>query len=347
MRRLLVLTFALCLVAEAAHAQAPRSVAINYGVSQFIVSTAAVFSVPKAMGFWREEGLDVSPQGADGAGVALQQLIAGRVRMTLTGIPAAMELINKGAPIHVVASAYADNVFYPVVLEDSPIHTIQDFKNKTVGVTALASTNTIWIKAIVKGYGLDPERDLKLVGVGSGAAPLQALTSHRLDALQLFEAEYDSAEAQGVRLRRFNTLPALKDLSFVQGLMVNEADLKDDPKLVIGLLRGIAKAAVWSGAHIEDAVRLHWKVFPLTKPQGVDEATALANASVVLKKQLSHYTQPFGATTTEKILASRDALFEFGGLTKKLEPSAYYTDALLTEVNDFDHAAVSALPVPP
>jgi NitT/TauT family transport system substrate-binding protein len=346
MRRYQFLALALCLMTSAARAQTTRPVAINYGVSQFIVSTAAVFSVPKAMGFWQQEGLDVSPQGADGAGVALQQLIAGRVRMTLTGIPAAMELINKGAPIRIAASAYADNVFYPVVLEDSPIRTIQDFKDKTVGVTALASTNTIWIKAIVKGYGLNPDRDLKLVGVGSGAAPLQALTSHRLDALQLFEAEYDAAEAQGVRLRRFNTLPALKDLSFVQGLMVNEDDLKDDPKLVIGLLRGVAKAAVWSGTHIEDAVRLHWKIFPLTKPQGIDEATALANAAVVLRKQLSHYTRPFGVTTTEKILASRDALFEFGGLTKKLEPGAYYTDALLAQVNDFDHAAVAALPVP-
>jgi NitT/TauT family transport system substrate-binding protein len=312
-------------------------------VSQFIVSTAAIFSIPKAMGFWQEEGLDVTAQGADGAGPALQQLITSRVRLTLTGIPAAMELINKGAPLKIVASAYTDNVFYPVVLDDSPIRTIQQFKDKTVGVTAVASTNTIWIKAIVKAYGLNPDRDIRLVGAGSGAAPLQALTSHRLDALQLFEAEYDAAETQGVKLRRFNTLPELKDLSFVQGLMANQVDLRDNPRLIVGLLRGIAKAAVWADTHTEDAVRLHWKIFPLTKPQSMDDAMAVAAGATVLKHQLSHYTRPFGVTSNNKIIATRDTLYEFGGLTKKLVPSDYYSDALLTEVNSFDPNAIAAL----
>ncbi len=341
MKRLIAL---FCLAAFPAHALQP--VTINYGVSQFIVSTAAVFSIPKAMGFWQEEGLDVTAQGADGAGPALQQLIAGRVSMTLTGLPSAMELINKGAPIKIAASAYADNVFYPVVLEESPIRTIQDFKDKTIGVTALASTNTIWMKAIAKAYGLNPDRDLKLVGVGSGAAPLQALRSGRLDALQLFEAEYDADEGQGVKFRRFNDMPVLKDLSFVQGLMVNQADIAANPKLVLGLLRGIAKAAVWAGAHPEDAVRLHWKIFPLTKPQGQDEVTALAHATLVLKHQLAHYTRPFGAAEPARVIATRDALFEFGGLTKKLEADDYYTTALVAQANAFDAAAIAALPVP-
>jgi NitT/TauT family transport system substrate-binding protein len=332
------------LMGSYAKAQPPTPVTINYGVAQFIVSTAAVFSIPRAMGFWQEEGLDVSEQGADGAGPALQQLIAGRVSMTLTGIPSAMELINKGGPIKIVASAYAENVFYPVVLADSPIHSIQDFKNKTIGVTAIASTNTIWMKAIAKAYGLNPDRDLKLIGVGSGAAPVQALLSHRLDALQLFEAEYDVDEGPTVQFRRFNDLPVLKDLSFVQGLIVNQADLQSRPKLIVGLLRGIAKAAVWARAHPEEAVRLHWKIFPLTKPQGQDEAAALARATLVLSKQLARYTQPFGGADSAKIAATRDALFEFGGLTKKMEPDDYFTAALIAQANDFDPVAVAALP---
>jgi NitT/TauT family transport system substrate-binding protein len=333
-----------CLTVSTARAQALTPVTINYGVAQFIVSTAAIFSIPRAMGFWQEEGLDVTAQGADGAGTALQQLIAGRVAMTLTGLPSAMELINKGAPIKIVASAYKDNVFYPVVLEDSPIRTIQDFKDRTIGVTALASTNTIWMKAIAKAYGLNPDRDLRLIGVGSGAAPLQALLSHRLDALQLFEAEYDADEGPNVRFRRFNDLPVLKDLSFVQGLMMSQADIQSHPKLVAGLLRGIAKATIWASAHPEDAVRLHWKTFPLTKPQGVDEASALAHASLVLRHQLAHYTQPFGLADAGKIVATRDALFEFGGLTRKQEPDDYYTAAFIAQANDFDPVAIAALP---
>jgi NitT/TauT family transport system substrate-binding protein len=342
MRRLAGLVLSLCLAAGSAAAQ--TQVTINYGVAQFLVSTAAIFSIPKAMGFWQQEGLDVSPQAADGSGSALQQLIVGRVRMTLTGLPAAMELINKGAPIKIVASAYATNVFYPVVLEDSPIRSIADFKGKTIGVPALASNNSIWIKTIVKSYGLNPDRDIQLVAVGSGAASLQSLQSHRIDGLQSFGAEYDAFEGQGVHFRRFNDLPELKDLSFVQGLMVNQDDLRDHPAVLVGLLRGMAKAAVWSRAHLEDAVRLHWKTFPLTKPQGQDEAVALSRAIEVLRKQLAVYTFPFGVASTEKVITARDALFEFGGLTKKQDPDVYYTDQLLKQANDFDAAAIEALP---
>ena len=64
----------------------------------------------------------------------------------------------------------------------------------------------------------------------------------------------------------------------------------------------------------------------------------------MLRKQLDHYTQPFGVAAPDRVIAARDALFEFGGLSKKLDPGAYFTDALLAQVNDFDPAAVAALP---
>jgi NitT/TauT family transport system substrate-binding protein len=173
---------------------------------------------------------------------------------------------------------------------------------------------------------------------------LQALQSHRNDGLQSFGAEYDAFEGQGAHFRRFNDLPELKNLAFVQGLMVNQDDLHNHPAILVGLLRGMAKAAVWSRAHLEDAVRLHWKTFPLTKPQGQDEAIVLSRAVEVLRRQLNVYTMPFGVASPEKVIAARDALFEFGGLTKKQDPDVYYTNELLNQVNDFDAAEIEALP---
>ena len=73
--------------------------------------------------------------------------------LTFTGLPAAMELINKGAPIKIVASVYRNNVFYPVVLESSAVTEIPDLKGKTIGVTGIASTNALWFRAIMRSYG--------------------------------------------------------------------------------------------------------------------------------------------------------------------------------------------------
>ncbi len=51
--------------------------------------------------------------------------------------------------------------------------------------------------------------------------------------------------------------------------------IRDNPKMVVGMCRGIAKA-VHFGLHNPDAaVRIHWKLYPQSKPQGSDEAKLL------------------------------------------------------------------------
>ena len=332
---------------RAASAQATKAAILNYGVTHFPVNTAMIFSIPQIMGFWEEEGLKVQVEGASGAGPALQQLVAGRVSMTFTGIPTALELINKGAPIRVVASAYSGNVFYPVVLADSPIKSIQDFKGKSVGLTAVASTNAMWMRAILRLNGVDP-KEVTFVGSGEGAAGLQALREKRVDALQLYEAQYDAYETMGVKLRRFNDDPALKRLSFVQGLVTRDELIKNDPKVVEGLLRGMAKATVYAHAHPEQTVKMHWKVFPQSKPQGIDEARALHEGVQILEQQLRHYSYTkegrFGFAPPEAVDTVRDQLFELEVLTKKLPAEQYFDRSFLERVNNFDAKKIEAMP---
>lgn len=351
MKRLLTaaLGAGLLLAAGSADAQQRplKTVTLNYGVVAFPVNNAPIFSVPRLMGFWAEEGLEVKIEGAAGAGPALQQLLAGRVEMTFTGIPAAMELINKGAPIRIVASIYSKNTFYPAVLEDSPIRTIEDFRGKTVGLTAVASTNAMWMKAILRLHGMKPE-DIRMVGSGEGAAGLQALTEKRIDALQLYEGMYDNYEAAGVKLRRFDTMPELSKLSFVQGLMVRDETIQKNPEVVIGLMRGIAKAAVFSNAQPEAAVQLHWKAYPVTKPTGVDDATAMRTSLRPLKGVLPHYKHTyegkFGWASKESVEATRDTLHGVGELSQALPADRYFNDSFLPKVNEFDRDAIAKLP---
>jgi NitT/TauT family transport system substrate-binding protein len=331
---------------RAAHAAGLRQVDINYGVPQIPISTAPIFSVPRRMGFYAQAGLDVTPQGAQGAGPALQQLIAGQVMLTFTGLPAAMELINKGAPIRIVASVYRSNVFYPVVLQSSTVTDITALKGKTIGVTGIASTNSLWFRAIMRSYGIGDD-DFKLVGTGDGASALAALVHGQIDALQLVEADYDRFETTGVKLRRLDTAPILRQLSFVQGLVASQRVLASDPALIQGLLRGISEGAAYSDAHTADAVKMHWAEFPETKPQG-DPAKELANGVLVLKNQLNRYTSAdggtFGAATPASVELARDTLFSLGQMSKKRPASQYFDDTLVRQADQFDRAAIVALP---
>jgi NitT/TauT family transport system substrate-binding protein len=339
--------FVLAFVAGAADAQ-QRKVAINFGLTYVPVGNGPVFSVPQAMGFWKEEGLDVEVQLANGSGTALQQLIAGQVVGTVGGVPPAMTLINKGAQIVTVASINSRNIYYPVALESSSIKTIKDMKGAKVGIVSASSSNVYWIKSMLQKHGLNPETDITLVSVGSGPAALQALTSGRIDVLQLFEASYDQIELSGTRLRRFDQDAEFNSLAFTFGMVSRLDTLKQDPDLLVRVLRGIAKGIVYAKAHPEEAVRMHWKTYPLAKPQGVSDADALKNDLVIIKSALKNHAwidqKKFGFEKPESVVAIRDVLKQFGELDTALPPERYFDPSLVDKINDFDHAKIIALP---
>ena len=323
-----------------------RKVAINFGLTYVPVGNSPVFSVPQAMGFWKEEGLDVQVQLANGSGTAIQQLIAGQVVGSVGGVPPAMALINKGAQIITAASINSRNVYYPVALETSAIKTINDMKGAKIGIVSAASSNVYWIKSMLQKHGLDPDKDVSLVSVGSGPAALQALTSGRIDVLQLFEAAYDQIELTGVKLRRFDQDKDFNSLAFTFGMMVRLDTFNGDADLLTRVLRGIAKGIVYAKAHPEDAVRMHWKVYPLAKPQGVSDEQALANDTVIIKSALKNHAwideKKFGYEKPESVIAIRDVLKQFGELDTALPPERYFDPKLVAGINDFDQAEVAS-----
>jgi len=325
-----------------------RKVAINFGLTYVPVGNGPVFSVPQAMGFWKEEGLEVEVQLANGSGTALQQLIAGQVVGSIGGVPPAMTLINKGAEIITAASINSRNIYYPVALEASAIKTIADMKGAKVGIVSASSSNVYWIKSMLQKHGLNPDKDITLVSVGSGPAALQALTSGRIDVLQLFEASYDQIELSGTKLRRFDQDPDFNSLAFTFGMMVRLDTFKTDPDLLVRVLRGIAKGIVYAKAHPEDAVKMHWKIYPLAKPQGMSDEQALANDVVIMKSALKNHAwidqNKFGYEKPESVIAIRDVLKQFGELDTALPPERYFDPALVPKINDFDHKAIEARP---
>lgn len=324
---------------------AQKAVTLNYGLSYFLVSTAPLFAVPKQMGFWKQEGLDVTLEGANGGSAAIQQLATKQVQMTITGVPSLMQLKEKGAPIIAVGSAYTTNPFFPVVLKQSPIRAITDFKGKTVAVTSLTVSHVYWLRAILVHSGLKPS-DVTFVAVGgAGGSVLHAMQTGQADIFEAFDAAYADLETHGAEFYRFDDLDYLKYLSFIQGIYVNDDTVKSDPDLVVKLLRGIAKGIVFAKENPEAAIRLHWKEFPTSKPIGGDDAKAMKDALHVLDAQLRSLDADanFGRVTPEQVAAVRDVLFDNEAIKKKLPPEAYYTDQFLTKANDFDRDAVRAM----
>lgn len=327
-----------------AAAQAPlRKVTINWGYPQFLIYTAPILSTPKMMKYWEEEGLDVSVVGSPSGSAALQALLNDQVQMTFTGASNVMQFRQRDVPVKAIANVYNKAIYYPAVKADGPIQSIKDLKGKTVGVCALAASCEYWLNAILKQEGIDP-KDVARVVPGLGAAAWHALDTGQVAALVWSGAGLTQMETVGAKFRRFDKLPYLQDLTFVMTLIARDETIKSDPKLLIGLARGIAKATVFARANPEAAVRMHWKMFPLTKPATLSDDEAMSGALKELKQQLANMAEPddrnFGAVSEQAINAVTDLMLQNGVIQKRFPVSDYYTDALIKEINNFDVAAV-------
>lgn len=346
--RVAALALAASALALPAAAQGLERVRFNIGSSLFNISDAWESAVPAVMGFYAEEGLDVQMEAAQGGGPAIQQLMAGQVVLTITGNPTAFTMINKGAPMKIVASLWASNRFYPVVPADSPIKSLSDLKGKRVGTLALASANTLWAKVLLKEAGLDPNKDVTFVGVGTGGSIMSAFNSKEIEAMQSMEGTYDLLEARGFKLRRFDDLPSLEKLSFTSGMMVTDETIAKRPHVVRGLMRAHAKGLVYSLAHPEAALRMYWKYFPQQMPRGISEADAVKQFLPVMKAAVAKVTGadggPYGHVEKDRIDAVIKYFHELGELPEALPAERYYDGRFIKEANDFDRAKVRALP---
>jgi NitT/TauT family transport system substrate-binding protein len=336
---LLALTLALV---GSTPAQQAKRVRLAYGVAAVDPSTAPWLSAAKTGGFWQEEGLDVQVTGFNGSGPALQLLASGQVEAVFTGTPDLFRLREEGLPIRVVASVYDRNHIYPVVLPDSPIQKIEDFKGKRMGVQTLTGAIPLWTKVLLQSHGLTMNDMAAVIPVGTGAPAVHALKSGQVDVLTEWHGHYALLETQfGINFRKFDKDPSLAQNSFVQGFFVRDDLIQKDPQLVAGLLRGVAKGIILARENPRAAARGHFEQFPRTQPTGTSPEEALERTAKIISINVELSTQSsqarrWGLATPANVERVRDVLLEAGVVKKKLEWQQYYTPEFIDKANGFD-----------
>lgn len=347
-RTLMVMAAALLAVLPLRESAAQnRKVTVSYGLPIFAPHTAPLFTVPKQAGFWAEEGLDVTILTAPNAGTVLQNLALRSIDLAMTAAQGMIIIRENGAQLKAVANFYAYSTDYIATLADSPIKSLKELKGKNVGACGPGTGCEQTLDAVLRYEGLDPNRDVNKVFVGQGAAALNALTTGRIAALSSNEPDYTLMELTGAKLRRFTDHPVTSGGNFRTAAIAREDTIKNDPKLIVSLLRGVAKGIVFATENPEAAMRMHWKEIPNTKPSGVDEAKALSDGVFALSRMLPVYrntlTGHFGEVSEEAILESVKLTMQ-AGILKKPEPAAaYFTDQFLVEARNFDQEKIRAL----
>src|SRR5690606_16511094 len=115
-------------------------------------------------------------------------------------------------------------------------------------------------------------------------------------------------------------------------------------ELVTGYLRALSKSIVFAEENPEATVRIFWDIAPDSKPTGVSEDEALAQAVSVLQSRLQNILPADSESDTRygawQSPEQWTAYAEFLGLSDGLEVESLYTTDLLDAANDFDVDAV-------
>ncbi len=328
---------------RAASPKALRKVTYLFSLRTLPSHTAPLVSVPKALGYWAAEGLDVQVAAAGGSMQAAEMLAAGNADFFNGGVGSylVIEAQSDGALI-AVANAFKGNMYYPVVPAESDIVSLKGLKGKRIGVPAAGTGGTPMIKAAVRSVGLDPEKDISIVSIGYGAQAAAALKNKSVDALAFWEQQYLIIENLGIKLRPLRDSPFFRHMTFELPYAFRKDYAERHPEVVVGVLRGIAKGLVFTAQNPEAAIRIHWDLYK-SKPPGLQEADALRHELRVLKGVMPYYMpdpKRWGEIGRAEVEAEQDFVAEAGMLKRRLDPGALYTDKFIDEINRFDHKAI-------
>lgn len=295
--------------------------------------------------YFKAEGITVKPVFLGSSGAVVQALASGKVQIGTSTPDLVLEAVEKGQKVKMFYNWTTKNVAHFAVLPDSPVRSVADLKGKTVGVQKLSAGPAQLAKAAAVNAGLDPDKDLKFVAVGTGAPALDALQRGRVDAMITYDTLFAAmTSGTGEKLRFFGP-DGVEDL-FASSFVASADWLKKNPKTATGFGRAWAKASVYSDANPQACVKMMFDTYPNSKV-GSDEkaATKAALAQFEARRQSLYGGEPpaeqkWGsypkAAVEHWITYAKDHRL----IHTELAPGDVYTNEFVPGYNDFDTDAI-------
>jgi NitT/TauT family transport system substrate-binding protein len=218
---------AACCAAFAASPASAESLKITVG--QKGLWNSDFYEFAQDQGFFKEAGLDVEILYTDGGAATLQPAISGDIDIACTnGFLGVIAAYVKGAPIRVIsAEAKGAGEIFWYVKSDSPIKTIKDATNKSIGFSTPGSSSNLVLLALLaqekvkanpvptgNGQATLTQAMTGQVDIGWAAAPL-ALTEVDAGKLRIIAHGSDVAsmrnETVRVNVANLNSLTTKRD----------------------------------------------------------------------------------------------------------------------------------------
>ncbi|PYE85345.1 ABC transporter substrate-binding protein [Pseudoroseicyclus aestuarii] len=300
-------------------------------------------AVPQAMGWFEEEGLDVTVTTIGGSAPAGQLLVAGQADISAMLAEAVLAVREQGGDTRAFWSLKENNGFMVGVPPGSEIGAVSDLSGKTVGFAAVGSGSDMMVREQLRLDGADPTYSGVSVGMGPGVRT--AVENGQVDALVLWDAIYGMMENQGLELEYYD-IP-LQDEIAGYALVSTDEFMAENPEAVEGFCRAGAKGLAFTLAEPELAIGMFFDAYPSAQPAGVSREEAVADGVNILTMWLDRAMKgadpesaELGRESPERWAYTAELYQQFGQLTGAAAPEDGYTNDFIAACNDFDRAAV-------
>jgi len=242
LRQFFILVAALCFSAPADAFDRIRIAVSNPNMPNLTVATA------QTRGFFKDENIDAEIIRMN-PNVAITALATGDVDYCqLFG--AVVGGAIAGLPVRIVAG-FLDN--WPMTLIAQPEYkSLKDLKGKTLGISSFGATPDVAARLMLKHAGVDPEKDIKVLALGSDAARLAALKQRVVDVVVISPPADAQMEKQGYRI----LARAYELFSFPYlGLGTHTRKIKEKPDEIRRTIKATIRANRFIRDNRDEAVR--------------------------------------------------------------------------------------------
>jgi NitT/TauT family transport system substrate-binding protein len=221
---------------------------IRIAVANFNVSFMTA-GVAAKKGYFRDEGLEPEIIGMRPP-VSITALASGDIDYT-TVFGSVVRAAVRGLPVRVVAS-WIDGSTHALIARPE-FKTVKDLRGKTMGVGSYGASDDIAGRMMVKHYGVDPDKQMKVVALGPDRARFAALKEGIVDVAVIAPPMDSEGRKAG-----FNILARAYEIftfPFV-GLGTNTKKLIEKPDEVRRTLKAFIRANRFIRDNREESIQI-------------------------------------------------------------------------------------------
>jgi NitT/TauT family transport system substrate-binding protein len=184
--------------AAPASAQAPEKPSLTLGVGGKALLYYLPLTLAERLGYFKEQGLEVTVTDFGGGAKSLQSLIGGSADVVTGAYEHTIRMQVKGQPIVAVTELGRFPGIVLAVKKDKAgqVKSFKDLKGFKIGVTAPGSSTNFFVNALIAKEGLKPT-DVSIIGVGAGPSAVAAMKKGDIDAISNLDPVITKLESDG------------------------------------------------------------------------------------------------------------------------------------------------------